>query len=343
MHHSLWSTPKGVISNAQEMGLIVSYKVITPSRWLVRELQSQVSIVERDEIRRRVESGGISSLSTYTNSDYDYIKLELASAYNQYEYHKGVISETTLVNNVQGINKIRSLNYSDKRLTSNDNSNPLNAPNDSQLTLSTILDSGKSSVALTFLPVSHMLRDDNRVYGHETELQIFGTTLKIPLQTGLPVLDRMNIYTVQSLLPRDVLTGGLSGRLSVAYEPQRNKYLDAIHAFVIGGALGVTERFVPDVDGYILGGGGGGYAKDGFYGYSTLETGLIVREKWGMKSLISFSNTMGQVDMKSFYNTLHVQQVKYLDKENTLNIEWFRYINQHGMRDQLLFNITKIF
>jgi hypothetical protein len=343
LHNNAWITPKDVIKNAQQLGLISETRVVTPSRWLVRALEEQISKPEKKNIQQQIEDGAINFGSVSPGNDQTFLHLELAKAYNQYAYQQNKISETIWVENNQELSATINTVYPNKILNGNNSFNPLNTPDDSQIVIAGIIDDDRPLLGLTFLPVSHMLSDDNHAYASETELELFATTLHVPLQAGTPRLERFDLYDIQSLLPRDSLTGGISGRFSVSYEPHYDNKLDKHQAVAVNGALGLTERITWDLDIYGLAGGGLAYGRHHGYGYLTAETGAIVREVWNMKSLLSYVFTMGQLKNSANYSTVRFRQSKYMDKAHSVQLEWEKIFDQDNTRNTLLLSFKKIF
>lgn len=337
-----WVTPKDVIKNAHQLGLIAETHVITPSRWLVRALEEQISKPEQKNIKRQIEDGVITAIFG-ASGDQTFLQLEFAKAYNQYAYQQNKINKSVWLKNEQELSATINTAHPDKILRGNDKFNPVNTPDDSQIVITGIVDDGKGVLGLTFLPVSHMLSDDNRAYASETELELFATTLHVPLQGRPPRLERFVLYDIQSLLPRDALTDGISGRFSVAYEPHYDNSLDKHQAVAVNGALGLTERLTCDLDIYGLVGGGIAYGRHHGYGYLTAEMGTIVREVWNMKSHLSYVLTLGQLETTANYSTFRFQQSKYLNKAHSVQLEWEKIFDEDNTRDTLLFSFKKIY
>lgn len=338
-----WVTPKGLIKNAHQAGLIGDTQVITPSRWLARALAEQIPVVEQQSIRHQVQVGNVASNLDHSGSETAFIRLELAQAYNQYAYLTGELDKDLWIVNDHAISAVKTQYFQNMFLSTDDRFNPINTPGENQISISTQYDDGESALTLSVLPVSHTLSDDNRNYTSETSLQLFAATLKLPLQNGRPILDRLTIYDMQSLIPYDEFTGGLSGRFHIAVEPQKNSQLEVTHVFAISGALGLTKRIVQDIDLYSLGGGGVGYTGMHAFLYTTLEAGAILREIWDMKSMFSLTRTDNQIDKGSHYYTLSLNHSKYINNSLTLNLDWKKDFNNQNERNFIAIGLKKIF
>lgn len=339
-----WVTPKGVVKNADRAGLIAEKRLIAPSRWLVRALGTQTSPAERQTIRDAARQGASAAQLTDAGGDRAFVQLELARAYNQYAYLDGVLDQPTWLENDRALAEAKAARFADKQLTHSDRYDPLDTPDDAQAALSLVHDEGGAALEATVLPVSHTLADDNRAYANESGLQLFATTLKLPLANGRPILDRLTLYGMQSLMPRDELTGGLAGRFAIAYEPQRDARLDTRHALSISGALGLAQRVAGgDIDLFALAGGGLARSRERGYFYTTLEAGAVVREVWDMKTLLSVGLTDHQGGAGSTYHTVRLSQSKYFDKSRTVNLELEHLANAERRRDRVAFSFKQLF
>jgi len=338
-----WLTPKDLIKNAQHAGLISSTRIITPSRWLFRALATQVPLLDQRAIRQQIIQGKVDNNFFQSGSEDSFIQLELAGAYNQYANHAGELNNSVWTGNEEAISKIKEHSFTGMQLSSNDKNNPINTPGDRQISVSTQNDNGEQSLMLTVLPVSHTLLDDNRGYAAESSLQLFAATLKAPLYGGPLSLDRLVFFDMESLMPHDEFTGGKSSRFHIAIEPQKNAQLENSQVFTTSGALGVTNRVVPDVDLFVFLGGGVGFKGQNGYLYTTIETGTIIREVWDMKSLLSITRTDNQIDQRSNYYTAWFSHSKFMNRNNTINLDWKLDVNETSRRSLLSFTLKNIF
>lgn len=338
-----WLTPKDLMKNAQHAGLISSTRIITPSRWLFRAIATQVPLHDQRAIRQQIIQGKVDSNFFQSGNEASFIQFELARAYNQYAYHAEKLNNSVWAANEDAISKIKKNSFADMQLSSNEKNNQINTPGDRQISLSAQNDKGAQSLMLTVLPVSHTLLDDNRGYAAESSLQLFSTTLKIPLYGGQLLLDRLVFFNMESLMPYDEFTGGMSSRFHIAIEPQKNAQLKNFQVFTTSGALGITNRIVSDIDLFSLLGGGIGYKGQNGYLYTTIEIGMIIREVWDMKSLLSITRTDNQVDPRSNYYTAWFSHSKFMNRNNMINLDWKLDVNDTSRRSLLSFTLKKIF
>lgn len=338
-----WLTPKDLIKNAQHAGLINSTRIVTPSRWLYRAIATQIPLQTQRTIRQKIIQGEIDNNFFEPNNEASFIQLELARAYNQYAYHAKELNNSVWAENENSLSKIKEHFFTDMLLSSNDKKNPINTPEDRQVSLSTQNDNGEQSLILTALPVSHTLLDDNRGYAAESSLQLFSTSLKAPFSGGQLSLNQLVFFDMKSLMPYDEFTGGKSGQLHIAIEPHKNSQLENIQVFTTSGALGITNRIVPDVDLFSFLGGGVDFQGQSGLLYTTIEAGTIIREVWDMKSLLSITRTDNQIDQRFNYYTVWLSHSKFISRNNTINLDWKLDVSETSRHNLLSLTLKNIF
>jgi hypothetical protein len=339
----VWVTPKGLIRNADAAGLIADTRVTTPSRWLFAALSNQVSPAERHAIVQQVKQGELADDSAQAGTKHAFLRLELVRSYNQYAYLAGELDKTRWQDNERAYTQIKAARYSEMSLESTGRYNPRYTPKESQVSLATQYDSSGASLVLGMLPVSHTLKDDNRSYASESNLQLFDVALKTSLRSGKTQLDHLTIFDMTSLIPYDEITGGLSSRFHIAIEPQLTNSLTSTQAMVLGGAVGQSQRVYEDIDLYALAGGGAGSTATKGFLYTNLEAGLILREVWDMKSLLSLSRNNSQIDTGAHYNSLNFTQAKFIDGTHTIQFDWRRDMNTIGQKNTVAIRFKKLF
>lgn len=338
-----WVTPKELIKNADHAGLIGETVAITPSRWMVRALADQVPIEKRNLIVRQVKKGIAASYLDHSGSESAFTQLELARAYNQYAYLSGELDKNRWIENDRTFAAVKDDYFPSMSLNTSDQYNPRYTPGENQISISAQNAYGLPALALTALPISHTLSDDNRNYAGESSLQLFATTLLLPMSGGRPMLDQLTFFDMESLMPYDEITGGSSSHFRIAVEPQLNSQLDVNHVFETSGSFGLTKRFAQDVDIYSMGGGGVGYTGVSGFIYTTFEAGMIMREVWDMKSWLSLTRINSQVDSGTHYCKLALVQSKFIDSTHSLIFGWERDFNNQNQTNAIVLTLKKIF
>jgi hypothetical protein len=337
-----WLTPKDVVKNAHRAGIIDSSQIVAPSRWIVRAVEAQVPAAEQDSVRAQVLQGNAGAQIEPDGATPAYLRLQLAKAYNQYAYDNKLTPSSLWQQNAAALSRLENQSFADMRLNLNPQYNPIYSPGERQLSAAVRHEGHQSSILLSVLPVSHTLDDDNRNATSESGLQLFGGTIKID-KDGRPSVDQFTLYGMQSLMPYDRLTGGLSGGLRIGLEQQRDQILDTHRAISISGNIGLTGRPVEDIDIYTLAGGGAANAAGLDYLYTTAEIGAMVREFWDMKTRVSLVRTDHQMDSGSHYYTLELNQAKYLNPAWTLDLDWQRIQNKQKVVNSETLTLKNLF
>ncbi len=323
-----WTTPKGVVQRAQAVGLVGSSSVTTPSRWRVRALREGMMPAQVEAVRVQVETRQTGALAqapanTPTDVQQGFLALELARAYNAYLFEQKHIERADWHDYGEQLNQIQQQRYAGLELNTVDQKNPANAPPDRQVSVGWQQLGGKPHVRLGLQPVSHALVDDNRQLFSESELRLFDSAVLVSPQDGRVKLEHFTLYAAESLLPRDSLTGGLSGRFKIAVEPQAQVQRPDKKALLIEGAAGYTWRLSDDLDAFALLGGGWGYRQQGYL-YTQPSVGMVVREVFDMKTVLQLSRISNPLGQQQSSQELSVSQIKYIDRHHSVLLEWRR-------------------
>jgi len=340
-----WVTPKELIKNADHEGLIGGSIVITPSRWMFNVLSEQVPLKDMQLIIRKVNDGNVSTGLDISGSEQAYTKLELARAYNQLAYISGDLDKRRWIENDLALTDLKDRYFPSLELKTNKKYDPRSTPGENQLSITAQNSYGLRSLAFTVLPISHTLSDDNRSYAGESNLQLFETTLLLTDSGKQPILDKLVFFDMESLMPYEEFSGGSSIHFRIALEPQLNSQLNVSHILETSGSYGFTKRFAQDMDVYSMAGGGLGVGSTGGNGfiYTNLETGVVVREIWNMKSWFSVTRMNSQIDTGSHYNKIALKQSKFIDSTDTFIINWERNSNNSNQTKVISFTLKKIF
>ncbi|HEX5356023.1 MAG TPA: DUF4105 domain-containing protein [Aquabacterium sp.] len=320
-----WTTPKFVVSRAHDTGMIANATVKTPSRWIVRNLEDELPTSQARLVQLAIESGEPSSLAQSMSADPNegFMTLELGRAYNTYLYDQQRITSAAWQGIDRQLKHLIQQQYPGLELQAVQNKNPTQSPRDKQVSVGWRHQSGTDKLKLGLLPVSHTMADDNSQSNSETELKLFDTVLLLDPQRGKVSLDHLTIYSTQSLLPRDPMTGGISGGVNIGFERQMSPTMKDGMAFLLEGNLGASWRPARDVDAFVLMGGGWGYHQRGYL-YAKPTAGILIREVYNMKSIISISQTTRPLGQSGAATEMRFTQSKYLDRQNTVTLEALR-------------------
>ena len=326
-----WVSPKDLVRSAREAGLIATQRTITPSRWMARTLGQQLPPAQLAANIAALASGEITAQHYPAGDTQAFVALMHADALNQYQYLQGKLDATRWRSNTRALTQLREQHFAGLNLDGDPRLDPSTAPQDSQLAAQWQRRDGQPALTLSLLPASHQLADDNRSYQRENGLQLLQPTLLLPLDGSQPRLDSFRLYGVQSLLPYDTTTGGLAGKLDIAYAPQYGRQLQLARATTLGGMLGLATRPHADIDAYALVGGALAWRAGNASLQADAEAGLILRGMYNSKLLLAHSWHYNQLDSGSTYRQLDASLQWYPRRQHTLSIggSWLR---QHGAR-----------
>lgn len=282
-HPDLWTTPKDVVRAAQQAGLLGPAVAVSAPRWTLHLLDQALT---SDDVAAVQQAVAQQTLPPTSGTDpRSFLRQQAALALNQQWMANGQRSPEAGTAHRQ---RLEAAAPAQLALASNPAFSPAAAPPDSQFSLSLQRRDGDDAVVMTFLPASHRLEDRNDMYFNESALRLFEVALSQSLQGRGARVERATLYAVESLLPRDRFTGGLSGRFKIGHEPQAGGDLASRGALLVEGGLGITQRFGQDLDVFALATAGVG-ARRGAYVYASPSAGFVLRQVFQMKAIVTLS------------------------------------------------------
>ena len=316
-----WVTPAEVTRRAKRAGMIRATTVYTPSRTLVRELVAQLPAEDIRAAREAVETGTELQLDPTRSTDQGFTRWQLASAYNHYALQTHALSETQWSANQERLQRLGSGAFAGRGLQMADLFDPVNTPPETHLTLRAGREDRTGFVAVSLLPVSHDVDDDNRQRSNENALTLFGATLRMDAGSARVVLDQLRIYGIASYTPYDSLSGGLSGSFSLGVERRYAKGLAAVHPALVQGSFGFDIRPATDIDSYMTIGLEAGLCKWTPYASANVEVGLIARLIWDMKAWLYVRQTYTHVGQDSIHTTFNGELATYLSRNASVLLQ----------------------
>lgn len=316
-----WLTPKDVVKRAYATHLVEKSQLISPPRWLVRVLSDQLSSQDVLEVQNWVVSESLPEpVVSSEKSTHDYLKLELAKAFQAYRLDTGIGSTASAKNYQAKLGAYVHSQFPDRQLSVDQSTNPVETPQDSQVELGVVHRSGANYIKLGLTPASHHLEDDNRHYLGESELVLFDLAVLKKTEGRELLLDKLVIYGTKSLLPYDDLTGGWSGAIRLGVETQNSNPKSAQKLMFVEGGVGATKRYLNDFDVYALINAGVGSQNGYGQVYLLPEFGVILREVYDMKTTFSASYRralIGKADTEVHYR---LTQSKFLTSQLSLHL-----------------------
>jgi len=331
-----WTTPKGVLQRAQRSGLIGDTQIQSPSRWRVRSLVDSMDAADVREVTALVDAQATQGLlpADAPEDTKAFLRLQLAMAYNSHRVEREQVARDPALAYASSLRALAARHHSNLSLHADTSKDPVLSPAERQVSVGWRHQSGEDHVRLGLLPVSHDLIDDNRQHFGETELRLFDTSVLVNARTGSLRLERFTLYSTQSLLPHESLTGGVSGRFKIGVEPRLSVRGDERLALNVEGALGRTWRVLDDVDAFAMLGASWSWRQQG-QALVAPSIGAVIREVLDMKSIIRHSVHIQPVDGRPSIKEWSWTQARYLNPTNTVLLEW-RSLSQEGTRLQQL-------
>lgn len=302
----LWTTPKDVVRAAQRVGLLEPAQTLSAPRWTLHLLDQALTADDVAAVRQAVAEEYVPPAQAQDARGF--LRQQAALALNQQWVSNGLRTPEVAAAYQR---RLQDAAQADLTLSSNPALSPSAAPPDSQISVGVQRRDGDESVVVEFLPASHRLEDRNDMYFNESALRLFEVALAQSLRGRGARVERATVYAVESLLPRDRFSGGLSGRFKISHEPQAGGDLRSRGSFLIEGGLGLTQRIGRDFDVFALATAGLG-ARDGVYLYAQPSVGFVLRQVFDMKAVVTLSALHNGLGDGRTAREWQWTQVKYL-------------------------------
>lgn len=341
---SFWLTPLDVVRASQQAGLVEQVSIQPSTHWYVRALSEQLPAQTVRRIGDSMQQAETAQRQSWLMSDLpleeSFLELELASAVNDLFFENERIERAQWEQQGDEIEHIREQRFTNMALDLSGYKDPLQTPRERQGALGFTSIDDNHYMRLELLPASHRLEDDNRQYFNESALQLGDLSLLLDPLSGKLRLDRFTLYGVQSLMPYQRLTGGLSGRMQLGLDQHYDGELDRHRAAYMEGALGTTLRVRPGLDMYLLLGGGAGYADSSGYLYANPEAGLIMRQRGNMKSMLSWQPAYNQLGDQELWHRFRFDHIKYLGERYALSFAYTQAYSRNAQDSERRFDLS---
>jgi len=339
-----WTTPREVLHRAQDIGLVQSATVETPSRWLIRSLSPLLPAHRVDEVDEAVARQSLSALQATDTGvpTRDFLAWKLAEADLAYRMDTGLVDRRAAAPFKAALQSQMQARFDGFMLDADAQHLPTQAPPERQLTLGWVRRPGGDALRIQALPVSHHLSDDNRAYLNESELRLFEPSVLLHNQGTRLSLERFTLYGVRSILPTDRMTGGLSGQMQLAWAPQASVQQHDARTWLMEGALGKAWRLQDDVDAYALIGGGLGARHHGYL-YAQPEVGVVVREVFNMKSWLRHQWVSRPMNEAQASRRWSWTQSVYAAPDQTWQLDWDRTTQGQRQRHTLSLSVKWLY
>jgi len=311
----IWITPLDVIKKINLLAGVQNTHMEPSNRWALKMLQEHLPSATVRKVKFAIE--GDFALPDAETDEQGFLIAKMARDYNNFRFEGALINRDVWSTVNDKINAY-DIDSDAHQINLDAYKNPLKTPPDSQIWVGIAEQESNSYLRTGILPASHSLEDDNREYFGETGLHLASLAFLTRLDSGKTQLEHFELYKAESLIPYDSLTGGISGRFSLGVEPIYNSKLQSQQQVFIKGALGYTYGLTPDIDIYALAGTGLARMKDSGYLFVNPEVGIVVREVFDMKSILSATVRRGLFPESSGIQEIGFTQAKYLNKSYAL-------------------------
>ncbi len=312
----VWVTPLDIAKKINQSQKVISTQVQTSSPWRLRMLQTQLPNSLTQKIGASVDRGA-EQLPTTDSERQAFLSLEFARSYNDYRFEKKLIDVTEW--NITNKNIAKANNLEGQfAFDLSEYKNPLKTQPDSQFWIGVVNQTDNWYLRTGIMPASHSLEDDNRQYFGETGLHLASLSVLTNLETGKAKLESFELYSAESIVPYNKFTGGMSGRFAIGIAPVYNQSMTLNQQAYIKGSLGFSYSLSEDLDVYTLLGCGLGFANGRAYMLATPEVGVVVREVFDMKTMLSVSQAYNNLAERNRLNEFSFTQAKYLPHDYAL-------------------------
>ena len=143
-----------------------------------------------------------------------------------------------------------------------------------------------------------------------------------------------------SYLPFDLLTGGYSAKFNIAYEPTYNQDVDYASRFNLSGALGITLQPSTDLFWYNMLNIGMFYDNRSENLYIAPETGIILNEVYGMKTIINLNARYHHLSQEANLYKMNIEHAVPLSPQQRLifmfDSVWANKLTKPGQQFSLM-------
>ena len=297
-----WTTPKDVIRQAYQSGLIETTSTYVSDRWTYAFLLPEQRTSYGDSPEDTLKSKDRLPSEIYSKRQHHF----LTALNNVLLTEKKISQDLWQKNHVQLTQVATTLPEDPLQL---DNQlNPALSQGDSSVSLSFASRTQGVSGFLNFIPASHRLSDKHHLQLAETEVQLFSGAVEFTPRHSLK-LHRFTILSMKSLNPWNNILKPISIQTNIGYGALTDHPDDAksLHA---QGAAGITHRLSSHLDVSFLLGGGVQIKPNASSLFISSEVSAIYRATSNTKTLLSWRHWQIPSDRT---RSLQAQQVMYLD------------------------------
>lgn len=337
---SNWVTPLDIVRSIYQRQFIASTTIIPSNTWKIMSIQESNDI-DKDIIQNIKQKKYDQIVDQKRSTNKNYIGLELAKSCNDYNLEFNRISKNEWDKSDDFIRDEKKRILPDGFIDLAKYKSPQKTIQDSQYSLIAEKLKNKHIYKFNFLPVSHQLEDNNTEYSNESALKLGELELTYSPENKNIYWNKIVIYSATIIRPSDPILKGYSGRFEAGILEKTDENLNFSRYTSFEGAIGKSFRLSRDIDNY-------------YFLNTNLrlnhkvtlaigpEMGLIIREIFNMKSIVSLRRDYIKNDSYNYYNNLEILHSIYLNNFS-INIKWDHLSNKFKSENNYSIGLKQFF
>ncbi len=341
-HYGAILTPLDIAKSVDAAHMIASTTLQPSDTFAIRMLSDQYPHAWQKNLKTAIENRSVKALIEKTSTPVDqFVMYQIASHDRDFMKDKGLLKadDQTLDQQLELSKPL----IRDFVIDLTQYKNPLISPDDSQISIGGGYNNHQSEIKLDYLPTAQKLEDDSSQSASERELLLGNIGLKYLVKEQKLKIDYLKLYSMSSFIPVDVFTGGISGKLSITYEPRFDTALQEQQSTTIEGGAGLTYQIMPNLSVSALGLLGVDYLDHRLSAHVAPSIGLIANEKFDMKSVIQYQRVYQTEQFNRPYNSIKWIQSKRLNSEYSVQFSYGNVWNNERSQSSSTLMLKKIF
>jgi len=321
-----WVTPIDVARRAKESALFKSRIFIPSLDWQIRTYSKKLGKVKSSKVVETLESLDKAAIENLMQKEDGKLQGLFSATLISKEKHQPRLFGSKS----DQIDALLTNILKEKPptiITAENLMDPLLGPSSTTFTIAGGSIDDKEYLKLSILPTSHSLTDNNLNSYTESSLKIGNISLLYKPENQEVMLEDLTLYGIESLIPYNKYTGGLSSRLEFGVELQRDESLQSFSAGHLTLGIGGTVSISEDIRAYTLLNTSGNYGNSNLYLSGFPEFGLIIYEIFDMKSNLNYRIYCGQDNTSSCYQEASITQSFFTNKSLSPYVRFDRVWN----------------
>jgi hypothetical protein len=307
-----WISPIDVVRRAKEGGVVETRRFIPSVDWKVRFFGQALGRSAASDVISTLENAPFEQVRGMTSPEQEPLRRAFAEALVERErIHPRFPSARAEVLSKAIFDE--PLSTPSTAFEVENLKDPTDGPHSSRISIAAVRFNGAPYAKVEFLPASHSLSDDNRRSYSESALELGQASILVnPDEDRGIVVERINLYGMESFVPYDRYIGGTSSRLAVGVQQEWDGSLSPYTAGHATAGLGKTLQLSADSSLYGTINAAVSYG-DGRLMLSYFpEVGATLYEIFSMKTVANYRLQCGQHGSKGCYQSVGATQSLFL-------------------------------